>query len=60
MDSTAASASVKPVVGALVHLGLDEAPTAGAPGSASAVRRVPPQAMFAVPPSQPYIEELHK
>ena len=44
---------------ALARLGLDEAPAAIAPASAF-FRRVLPQDTFSVPPSQPYIEELHR
>ena len=58
--SEASPATVKPVVRmALARLGLDEAPADIAPASAF-FRRVPPQDTFSVPPSQPYIEELHR
>ncbi|XP_074481579.1 uncharacterized protein LOC141761839 [Sebastes fasciatus] len=58
--SESAPATVKPVVRmALARLGLDEAPTAGTSSSAF-FRWAPPLAGFSVPPSQPYIEELHK
>ncbi|XP_037627453.1 uncharacterized protein LOC119489291 [Sebastes umbrosus] len=59
-NSESAPATVKPVVRmALARLGLDEAPTAGTSSSAF-FRWAPPLAGFSVPPSQPYIEELHK
>ncbi|XP_074470437.1 uncharacterized protein LOC141754903 [Sebastes fasciatus] len=58
--SESAPATVKPVVRmALARLGVDEAPTAGTSSSAF-FRWAPPLAGFSVPPSQPYIEELHK
>ncbi|CAL8378924.1 unnamed protein product [Boreogadus saida] len=58
--SEATPATVKPVVRmALARLGLDEAPADIAPASAF-FRRVPPLDTFSVPPSQPYIEELHR
>ncbi|CAL8337948.1 unnamed protein product [Boreogadus saida] len=58
--SEASPAMVKPVVRlALARLGLDAAPAAIAPASAF-FRRVPPQDIISVPPSQPYIEELQR
>uniref|UniRef100_UPI0037E7B013 uncharacterized protein n=1 Tax=Semicossyphus pulcher TaxID=241346 RepID=UPI0037E7B013 len=55
-----AQTTVKPVVRmALARLGLDEAPAAGTPASAF-FKWIPPQATFSVPPSLPFIGELHK
>ncbi|KAL7390944.1 hypothetical protein ABVT39_001691 [Epinephelus coioides] len=53
-------ATLKPAIRmALACLGLDEAPVAAAPSSAF-FRQTPQPSAFSVPPSKPYIEELHK
>lgn len=58
--SEAAHATINPVFRmALARLGLDEAPTAGTTASAF-FRHLPSEACLSLPPSQPYIEELHK
>ena len=58
--SEAGHATLKPAIRmALAGLGLDDAPITAAPPSAF-FRQTPQPAVFSVPPSKPYIEELQR